>query len=118
MKRVFGALAAVATCAGVPAAQGGNIVMQSGPKQVTLMELYTSEGCSSCPPAEVWFSELKDAPGLWKIFVPVAFHVDYWDNLGWPDKYASAAFTARQRSYAAEWRSENVYTPELVSGGK
>ena len=64
MKRVFGALAAVATCAGVPAAQGGNIVMQSGPKQVTLMELYTSEGCSSCPPAEVWFSELKDAPAL------------------------------------------------------
>jgi hypothetical protein len=114
----FGTLAALVICAGGLAARGGNIVMQSGPKQVILMELYTSEGCSSCPPAEAWFSQLKNAPGLWKTFVPVAFHVSYWDNLGWPDKYASPAFTARQRSYAAEWHSESVYTPELVSGGK
>jgi hypothetical protein len=117
MKRYLGALTALAIGAGGLAAHGGNIVMQSGPKQVTLMELYTSEGCSSCPPAEAWFSQLKSAPGLWTAFVPVAFHVNYWDNLGWPDKYASSDFTARQRSYAAEWRSDTVYTPELVSGG-
>jgi hypothetical protein len=118
MKSCFWVLAALAIWAGGFAARGGNILMQSGPGQVTLMELYTSEGCSSCPPAEAWFSQLKNAPGLWKTFVPVAFHVNYWDNLGWTDKYASAAFTARQRSYAAEWRSESVYTPELVNGGK
>jgi len=118
MINYFAALGALALGAGVLAAQRENLVMQSGPKQVTLMELYTSEGCSSCPPAEAWFSQLKNAPGLWKTFVPIAFHVNYWDNLGWPDKYASAAYTARQRNYAAEWRSDSVYTPELVSGGK
>ncbi len=116
MKRYFAV--ALAIGAGGLAAQGANLVMQSGPKQVTLLELYTSEGCSSCPPAEAWFSQLKSAPGLWTTFVPVAFHVNYWDDLGWPDQYASAAFTARQRSYAAEWRSDTVYTPELVSGGR
>jgi hypothetical protein len=54
---------------------------------------------------------------LWTSFVPVAFHVDYWDNLGWPDKFASATYTDRQRTYAARWRSDTVYTPEMVLNG-
>ncbi|HEX4343832.1 MAG TPA: DUF1223 domain-containing protein [Verrucomicrobiae bacterium] len=97
--------------------RGSEVTIQSGPAPVALVELYTSEGCSSCPPAEAWFSRLKNDPALWKTFVPIAFHVNYWDNLGWPDKYASAAFTDRQRNYAAEWKSDRVYTPELVSQG-
>jgi len=58
-------------------------------RQVNLVELFTSEGCSSCPPAEGWFSKLKQEPGLWTDFVPVAFHVDYWDTIGWTDRFAS-----------------------------
>ena len=62
---------------------------ESGPQQISLVELYTSEGCSSCPPAEAWLSRLKEEPGLWKNFVPIAFHVDYWDRLGWRDRFSS-----------------------------
>ncbi|MEO6738755.1 MAG: DUF1223 domain-containing protein [Chthoniobacteraceae bacterium] len=84
----------------------------------TFIELFTSEGCSSCPPADAWMSTLKTSPDLWKKFVPVAFHVDYWDRLGWPDRFASAANTARQRRYAASWRSNSVYTPGFVLNGR
>ncbi len=95
-----------------------DLVFHSGPEQVHLLELYTSEGCSSCPPAEERFSALERDPGLWKTLVPVAFHVDYWDNLGWPDRFASPAFTARQQSYAQEWGAGSVYTPEFVLDGR
>lgn len=90
---------------------------ESGPQQVTLLELYTSEGCSSCPPAEAWLSRLKDDPGLWKNFVPVAFHVDYWNRLGWTDRYSSPQWTERQSRYAALWSNESVYTPAFVLNG-
>ena len=83
-----------------------------------LIELYSSEGCSSCPPAERWLGELREAPGLWRDFVPVAFHVSYWDRLGWPDRFAAKAYTERQYAYASQWRSENVYTPEFVLDGE
>ena len=59
---------------------------RSGPRPVPLLELFTSEGCSSCPPAEAWLGELRHDPGLWRDFVPVAWHVNYWDRLGWPDR--------------------------------
>jgi hypothetical protein len=88
---------------------------QSSAKQVALIELYTSEGCSSCPPAEAWLSQLKADPGLWTSFVPIAFHVDYWDNLGWRDRFAAEKFTARQRAYAVEWSGDSLYTPALPS---
>ncbi len=58
------------------------IVFQSSDRQTALLELYTSESCSSCPPAESWLSKLKNDPGLWQTFIPVAFHVDYWNHLG------------------------------------
>ncbi len=58
-------------------------VFESKPTRTHLLELFTSEGCSSCPPAEAAFSRLKQNPALWRDFVPVAFHVDYWDNVGW-----------------------------------
>jgi len=92
-------------------------VADSGGGRVALIELYSSEGCSSCPPAERWLGGLKDQPGLWRDFVPVAFPVDYWDGLGWKDPFATPANTARQRRYAAEWKTETTYTPEFVLDG-
>jgi hypothetical protein len=92
LSSIFGLLA-LAGWAGA-----GELCVQSGPARAHLLELYTSEGCSSCPPAEQWFSTLKQSPRLWKQIVPVAFHVNYWDQLGWKDKLASPANTARQRN--------------------
>jgi hypothetical protein len=99
-------------------APGAPIHFQSGEKHVSLVELYTSEGCSSCPPAESWLARLKDSPELWKEFAPVAFHVDYWNSLGWKDRWSSSEFTERQRAYAEAWKSDNIYTPCFVVNGK
>jgi hypothetical protein len=107
----------LAVLAGV-AADAVPIQFQSPERQVPLVELYTSEGCSSCPPAESWLSGLKEKPGLWSEFVPVAFHVDYWNSLGWRDPWSSKLYSDRQRDYAAAWGSENIYTPEFVLNGK
>jgi hypothetical protein len=94
------------------------VKFQSGARKVSLLELYTSEGCSSCPPAEAWLSRLQDSPKLWKDFAPVAFHVDYWNSLGWRDAWSDAEYSERQRTYAQLWRSENIYTPEFVLNGR
>jgi len=93
-------------------------VFESGETQSTLIELFTSEGCSSCPPAEKWLSELKSNQDLWKKIIPVAFHVDYWDRLGWRDRFAKPEFTSRQQRYAAAWGGDSVYTPGFVVNGK
>ena len=97
------------------AGQGG--VFQSGPDQVVLLELFTSEGCSSCPPADEWMRGLKHSPYLWKAFVPAAFHVDYWDYLGWKDALGREEYSQRQRDYTAWWRARSVYTPMIVKNG-
>src|SRR5260221_394991 len=89
----------------------------SGEGRTHLLELYTSEGCSSCPPAEAWLGGLRDPPGLWRDFVPVAFHVVYWDHLGWRDRFASKEYTARQYAYSGAWGSDTVYTPGFVLDG-
>src|ERR1700758_4469967 len=91
---------------------------ESGETQNSLIELFTSEGCSSCPPAEKWLSQLKSNPDLWKKTVPVAFHVDYWDRLGWRDRFARPEFTLRQQHYAVGWRIGSVYTPNFVVNGR
>ncbi len=93
------------------------LTFQSTDKPTVLLELYTSEGCSSCPPAETWFSTLKNDPALWTDFVPVAFHVDYWDYLGWRDPFAKQAYSDRQRAHAAAWGSRSIYTPGFVAQG-
>ncbi|OUS29811.1 hypothetical protein A9Q99_08055 [Gammaproteobacteria bacterium 45_16_T64] len=90
----------------------------SGERQVVLLELFTSEGCSSCPPADKWISTLKTTPGLWEDFVPVAFHVDYWDWIGWKDRYAEPEFSARQRRYKDLGFARSVYTPGFFLGGE
>jgi hypothetical protein len=99
-------------------AQSQSLVFQSGAAQTALLELFTSEGCSSCPSAEQWLTNLKKSPRLWKEFVPVAFHVDYWDHLGWRDRWASQDFSNRQRAYAASSGSSSIYTPGFVLDGK
>jgi hypothetical protein len=91
---------------------------ESGDTQTSLIELFTSEGCSSCPPAEKWLSALKSNQDLWKKVIPVAFHVDYWDRLGWRDRFAKPEFTSRQQRYAAAWGGDSVYTPGFVVNGK
>ena len=99
-------------------ARADQLRFESGEKRVAVVELFTSEGCSSCPPAERTFSKLATHPSLWKTFVPVAFHVNYWDNLGWKDRLASVEFTQRQHTYASAWRADTVYTPEFVLNGR
>ena len=86
--------------------------------RVSLLELYTSEGCYSCPPADRWLSGLKDDPRLWKEVVPLAFHVDYWDYIGWPDRFASPEYSRRQKTYARKGGVGSVYTPGLVLAGR
>jgi len=99
-------------------AHAGDIAFKNSRTDATLLELYSSEGCSSCPPAEAWVSELKDSPDLFTGIFPVVFHVDYWDGLGWRDKFAKAVYTRRQRNYAAVLGQDSVYTPEFVTGGR
>lgn len=77
------------------------------------VELYTSEGCSSCPPADRWWSAQADEQRLW-----LAFHVDYWDDLGWRDPYSDPRFGERQRRISARTSPNRVYTPEVAVEGK
>lgn len=91
---------------------------QSGPAQTAVIELFSSEGCSSCPPADAWMNRLQTSPGLWKDFIPAAFHVDYWDYLGWKDPFGSPRFSSRQRAYASRWKHPSVYTPGVMLNGR
>ena len=97
---------------------GEDIVISSGSSRITLVELYSSEGCSSCPPAEEWLGIFVDDQRLWKKVVPVAFHVDYWDKLGWKDIFAKPEFSQRQRDNAKIWGEGRVYTPMFVINGE
>lgn len=90
----------------------------SGLSRVHLLELYTSEGCSSCPPVEKWVNSLRGHKGLFKNFIPIAFHVNYWDYIGHKDSWAKPKYTKRQRKYASEWGNKGVYTPGFVLNGK
>jgi hypothetical protein len=92
--------------------------VRSAAHTTALVELYTSEGCSSCPPADRYLSNLfaKDMGSAQA--VPLALHVDYWDDLGWVDPYANAQFTGRQRWLSRVARAPVIYTPEFYAGGK
>jgi hypothetical protein len=90
-------------------------IARSGPGITPVIELYTSQGCSSCPPADRWLSGLKSrGQGA----VIEAFHVSYWDNLGWVDRFASPAYTLRQRQVAAWTGQSALYTPQVVRDGR
>ncbi|HMD01039.1 MAG TPA: DUF1223 domain-containing protein [Ferruginibacter sp.] len=90
-------------------------VQQQG-KGFVVMELFTSQGCSSCPPADEILG--KYAQKNDSLIIPLSFHVDYWNRLGWVDPFSKAAFTERQNYYASKLNVESIYTPQLVLNGK
>lgn len=94
-------------CAGIGLAQ------TSSSEPVVVVELYTSQGCSSCPPADEYFATLVSDPRV----IALALHVDYWDYIGWKDKFADPRFTARQKAYAHAAGSRTIYTPQMIVGG-
>jgi hypothetical protein len=81
--------------------------------RLVVVELFTSQGCSSCPPADAILSDLAKMQGV----LPLALHVDYWDYIGWEDSFAQPAFTARQESYARVAGANAIYTPQMLVGG-
>ena len=90
----------------------------SGSKRVALLELYTSEGCSSCPPADRWLSGLAAKGVGSERVVPLALHVDYWDYIGWRDRFAQPGFAERQRQLALLGNSNLIYTPQVMLNGR
>ena len=93
------------------------ITIESGPMRQAVVELYTSEGCASCPPAERWLKELADMPATEVDVMPLAFHVDYWDYIGWKDEFAQPQFTRRQHELMATSERDTVYTPAFFVDG-
>lgn len=90
----------------------------SGTSKAQVVELFTSEGCSSCPPAEHWLATLKTDPKVFNGVIPLAFHVDYWDYIGWKDKFANPKYSQRQRNYDRLGHIRQVYTPGFVVDNK
>jgi hypothetical protein len=107
MRVVFSA--AMAVWLGVA---GGAMAQDAAPGPV-VVELYTSQGCSSCPPADEIFAGLTTRPDV----IALALHVDYWDYIGWKDSFALPQFTERQRAYAREAGARTIYTPQMIVGG-
>jgi hypothetical protein len=110
MNRIWiaAALALLASDAAAPRATA------AGPTPPVVVELFTSQGCSSCPPADAFLGELAQRRDV----IALAFHVDYWDYIGWKDPFASPDFTKRQRSYAGALGLRTVYTPQMVIDGQ
>lgn len=96
---------ALMSCIGATAMAGDRPVV---------VELYTSQGCSSCPPADALLGQLADDPDV----IALALHVDYWDYIGWKDEFGKAAHSDRQRKYAAAAQARTIYTPQMVIEGK
>lgn len=107
------AAAVLTAMAAAPAQAADSCMARSAATAVPVVELYTSEGCSSCPPADRWLSRLKNDPAV----VALAFHVDYWDRLGWKDRFASPAFTERQVQQQTINGARFSYTPQVVVDG-
>ena len=95
-----------------PATDYAPIILTTVPAPM-VVELFTSEGCSSCPPADEFMEELAQR----QFVLPLSFHVDYWDYIGWKDRFADPIFTARQRAYAAAQGTSMVYTPQMIVAG-
>jgi hypothetical protein len=111
------AACAVFTWVGSAVAQQNTCVAQSAATLTPVIELYTSEGCSSCPPADQWLSTLKTAQAKDQV-VAQSFHVNYWDYIGWKDPYAAPVHTTRQRAISAANRLDGIYTPQFVRNGQ
>ena len=108
-----GGLAAALAALSAPALAAQTCSAHSAAVAPPIVELYTSEGCSSCPPADKWLSRLKVDPST----VALAFHVDYWDRLGWKDRFSSAAYTQRQAEQQRPSGARFSYTPQVIVNG-
>jgi hypothetical protein len=108
-------LLALAVRGGAAPATPSNPSGSTGP---VVVELFTSQGCSSCPPADRLLSALGRDPQLAGRVIPLAFHVDYWDYIGWHDPFDSPRWSQRQQEYARAFHSNRIYTPQLVVGGR
>jgi hypothetical protein len=121
--RPFPALAAVSLVAALTVAVScteGEAALAGPPpeRRLVVVELFSSEGCSSCPPADAVLSRLtRDQPVPGAEVLGLELHVDYWNSLGWADPFSSPAFSARQRAYADAFGQRGVYTPQLVVDG-
>ena len=102
---------------GTPA-MAGTCSAKSGTHRVALVELFTSEGCSSCPPADRWLSNLSGQGFTSAQIIPLAWHVDYWDYIGWKDPFAQTAFSDRQHTMSGLSGSTFVYTPQVMLNGR
>jgi hypothetical protein len=111
-------LAVVLLCATSHLASAAQCTAASAQGRVPLLELYTSEGCDSCPPTDRWISELRRRGYDGERVVVLAFHVDYWDKLGWTDRFGQRRFSERQRLVNSRNGAGFVYTPQLVLNGK
>lgn len=105
-------LGAALIAAAVPAARGQNVDVMAGPPIV--IELFTSQGCDTCPPADAFAGELTKRGDV----LTLSLHVDYWDYLGWKDPYAQRAFSERQRAYSRALAQRFVYTPQMIVDGR
>jgi hypothetical protein len=101
----------------VPAFAAEKLTVVSSQQQTAVVELYTSEGCSSCPPADQWLEALIQVPRDELDVLALAFHVDYWDYLGWKDRFGSPRHTSRQRQLGANNNQRSIYTPEFFVDG-
>ena len=110
---VTATLAFAAAALSPPALAAQTCSARSAALAPPVVELYTSEGCNSCPPADKWLSRLKADPGV----VALAFHVDYWDRLGWKDRFASPAYTQRQAQQQLTSGARFSYTPQVIVDG-
>lgn len=101
-----------------PTFAADTIIISSNGQQTAVLELYTSEGCSSCPSADRWLAALVELPNDELDVLALAFHVDYWDYLGWKDRFGSPRYTSRQRQLGSNNNQRTIYTPEFFVDGK
>lgn len=117
-KRVARIVLAVSVLAAWDVAAAAQCTATSGQHRIPLLELYTSEGCNSCPPTDRWFSALPERGLTPERVVALAFHVDYWDYLGWKDPFSKAQYSERQRAASIRNNARFVYTPQLLLDGR
>jgi hypothetical protein len=117
--RAFALVIALGACfaSGLATAAGAVCSARSPAHRVALVELYSSEGCDSCPPADHWLSQWKNS-GAAQGIVPLALHVDYWNSLGWTDRFSQHRFTERQQTLTDLAGGHTVYTPEIFVAGR
>jgi hypothetical protein len=115
MKRAFVLVSLLMMAPALAARAGETLAAHAGDTRPApvVVELFTSQGCSTCPPADAYLGELASRPGI----IALAFHVDYWNYIGWTDPFASKAATDRQRGYAKQLGLRYVYTPQMVING-